>query len=107
MAFNVIFTTLMCYEYWANSKGFSRSTYTAIHSLLAFVPIFSVIAETNVVPFCGIKSSSNSLNLYLTIVSALLNNIFSIISDTQLSKYIGLNAFFLLGFGIGTCSACF
>ena len=93
---------------WANSKAFSRSTYTAIQSLLVLEFIFSVIAETNVtrpsvVPLWGMKPYNSSLNWCLAIVSALLSTMLSTVLDTQLSKDIGLNAFFLSGI----CSACF
>ena len=95
---------------WVNSKTFS--TYTAIHSLVLLVAMFSVMADANVtrtsvVPLCDRKPYSKSLNCDLAIFNALLSTMLSMVLETQLSNEMGLNALRLSSLRIGTCSACF
>ena len=97
---------------WVNSKAFPKSTYTAIHSLLLLVPMFSVMADANVtrpsvVPLCGRKPYSKSLNCDLAFYNALLSTMLSMVLEMQLSNEMGLNALRLSDLGAGTCSACF
>ena len=65
------------------------------------------VTRPSVVPLCGRKPYSKSLNCGLAIVNALLSAMLSMVLETQLSNEMGLNALRLSGLGIGTCSACF
>ena len=97
---------------WVNSKAFSKSTYTAIHSLLLLVPVFSVMADAyvtrpSVVPLCDRKPYSKSLNCDLAFFNVLLSTMLSMVLEMHLSNEMGLNALRISDMGAGTCSACF